>query len=543
MEENCYKTKNSEKKTYCYVQNNSFRITYGILDQNPTMIFVIDFGGQTAHLITRRLKDLGVPSMLVDPDEAYQKAKIENPAGIIFSGGPASVYEKGAPTIGKKVLNLPLPMLDICYGLQLRSHLLGGKVKSGTKEYGPAKIALGNGNHKSKILKGLPKKFTVWMSHGDSVLSVPKNFKLIGSSETVKYAFIADEKKRQYGVQFHPEIEHTEFGTKILDNFITICGITRKQQKLNAKEMIENIKKIVGKAQVIGAVSGGLDSTVAATLVARAVGKQLIPIHINSGLMRSGTHEAVRHYFRDVLKIQPVILNKQSLFLKKLKGKSDPEQKRKAIGKLYIDLFEGEVFKHPRAAFLVQGTIYSDVIESKGTKHADKIKSHHNVGGLPKKMKLSLIEPIRELYTDQVRTFAKELGIPDEIIYQQPHPGPGFAIRILGEVTKERLLLVSKADDIIVEELKKVGWYEKLIHSFAVLTNSKSTAVKGDGRVFGDVIAIRAISSKDRMTADWARLPYDVLQKISSRIVNEVPGISRVVYDITTKPPATMEWE
>lgn len=510
--------------------------------RNSSLLLVVDFGSQTAHLITRRLKDLGVKSRLVDPLDAYKIAQKDKPAGLIFSGGPASVYEKNAPTITKKIFTLGIPTLTICYGMQLTSHLLGGKVKSGRKEYGPATITLKN-RKKSQILKGLPESFTIWMSHGDEILSMPKNFTILGSTQTVRYAFVVDEKKKYYGLQFHPEIEHTEFGNTILSNFIAICRIERKEHKLNIGVLIENIKKTVGNAYVIAAVSGGLDSTVAATLVAHAIGKQLIPVHINSGLMRKGTLETVKYYFKDVLGIQPIILNKQSVFLKALKGKSNPEEKRKAIGKLYIDLFEEEVYKHSNVSFLAQGTIYSDVIESKGSKHSDTIKSHHNVGGLPKQMKLTLLEPIRELYTDEVRLLGKELGIPDEIIYQQPHPGPGFAIRILGEVTKKRLVSVANADEIIVEELKKTGWYEKLIHSFAVLTNSKSTAVKGDGRVFGDVIAIRAISSKDRMTADWARLPYDILQKISSRIVNEVPGISRVVYDITTKPPATMEWE
>lgn len=513
------------------------------------MVIVIDFGSQTAHLITRRLKALGCPAKLITPEDALSEIENEKPQGIILSGGPASVYEKGAPTIDKKIFSLGIPMLTICYGMQLTAYLLGGKVVSGRKEYGPATIQLKMETAMSPILKGLPKKFTIWMSHGDEVQTMPKNFTILGSTEHVPYAFVADEKKKYYGLQFHPEVEHTENGEQILKNFTEICGISKSiiassssSRNDKEKEMIQKIKETVGTSSAIAAVSGGLDSTVAATLVAKSVGKQLIPIHVDSGLMREGTTEQVIKYFR-TLGIEPIVLYKQKEFLKALKGVTDPEQKRKIIGRLYINLFNEECKKYKNVKFLVQGTIYSDVIESKGSKNAANIKSHHNVGGLPKDLKFKLIEPIRDLYTDEVRELAKQIKIPNEFITQQPHPGPGFAIRILGEVTKERLLTVKKADTIIVEELKKSGWYEKLIHSFAVLTDSKSTAVKGDGRLFGDVIAIRAVSSTDRMTADWARIPYDILQKISSRIVNEVPNISRVVYDITTKPPATMEWE
>lgn len=508
------------------------------------MIFVIDFGGQTAHLILRRLKDLGAPSRLILPEHAFREIVKQNPEGLIFSGGPSSVYEKGAPTIDKKIFSLNIPMLDICYGLQLRSYLLGGKIVSGTKEYGPAKLILGKKG--SPLTKGLPHAFTVWMSHGDSVLAMPKEFQILGSSESVKYAFVADEKNKRYGLQFHPEIEHTEYGNVILSNFIAICNITLKKHEINVEAMIEKIRATVGESFVIGAVSGGVDSTVAGILTARAIGSHFIPVFVDNGLMREGAEESVKKSFTS-FGVKPIIVREEKEMLKRLIGKTDGEEKRKIIGNFYIELFEREVqkqFKKGRdVRFLLQGTIFSDVIESKGSKHASKIKSHHNVGGLPEYMKLQLIEPIRELYTDQVRLLAKELEIPAETIHQQPHPGPGFAIRILGEVTKQRLYIVKNADKIIIEELKKTGWYEKLIHSFAVLTDSKSTAVKGDGRAFGEVIALRAITSTDRMTADWAKLPYDLLQKISSRIVNEVPGISRVVYDITTKPPATMEWE
>lgn len=515
------------------------------------MIVIIDFGSQTAHLIARRIKDFGVATRMILPENALREIEKNKPQGIILSGGPASVYEKGAPTIDKKIFDLGIPILGICYGLQILTKLLGGKVVPGKKEYGPAIIRVQNSEF--RIQNGLPKEFTVWLSHGDEVVTLPQGFKAIGSTKQVQFTFVVNEEKKIYGVQFHPEVEHTEHGLRILKNFVEIGGNKIKKQNAKSKmqkgksmkidEIVKNIKKTVGSSIAIAAVSGGLDSTVAAALVAKAIGKNLIPIHVDSGLMREGTTEKVQKYFSKELGISPVVLYKQKEFLDALKGIDDPEDKRKIIGKLYIDFFKEESQKHGRVFFLVQGTIYSDVIESKGSKHAANIKSHHNVGGLPKDLKLKLIEPIRELYTDEVRSLAKELGIPDGFITQQPHPGPGYAIRILGEVTKERLEMIQKADGIVVSEMKKANWYEKTLHSFPVLTGAKSTSVKGDGRIFGEVVALRIVVSKDRMTADWAKIPYDVLQKITSRLTNEIPHISRVVYDITTKPPATIEWE
>src|SRR3989344_154596 len=507
------------------------------------MIVVVDFGSQTAHLIARRVKDLGVTALIVQPDIALSKIVEVKPQGIILSGGPASVYEPGAPSVDKRMFELSIPVLGICYGQQLMAHLLpGGQTAKGKiREDGPATLIL---DKSSLLLAGVSPHSRIWMSHGDAVISPPDGFTFVAHSLTTPSAAMVNEKKRLYGVQFHPEVEHTEHGNLILTNFLQkICHLSIAKQKINLETIIDQIKEKIGDKKAIAAVSGGLDSTVASVLTAKAIGKNLIPIHIDNGLMRAGTTKRVIDFFSNKLGIKPIILKTQDRFLASLTGKTDPEEKRKVIGKLYIDLFQEEVKKYPEVRFLVQGTIYSDVIESKGSRHAANIKSHHNVGGLPETLQLKLIEPIREFYTDQVRQIAHELQIPTEFINQQPHPGPGYAIRILGEVTAERLTAIQMADEIVVSELKAAGLYEEALHSFPIFTNAKSTSVKGDGRVFGEVVAIRALTSKDRMTADWARLPYDLMQKLSSRITNEIPLVSRVVYDITTKPPATMEWE
>lgn len=508
------------------------------------MIVVIDFGGQTAHLITRRLKELGSPATLITPEDAIAFIKKNKPKGIILSGGPMSVYENNAPTIDKKIFAFGMPTLDICYGLQLRAQLMGGKVVSGTKEYGPATLRIIHAE--LKITENLPEISTVWMSHGDSVLAVPKGFVTVGSTDTVPFAFIADEVHDQYGLQFHPEIEHTEIGMQILKNFIAICGVKNVSHEINSEAMIASIKKTVGKAHVISAVSGGVDSTVAASLVAKAIGKQFTPIFVDNGLMRSDAEQSVVSLCKQ-FGITPIIVRCEQEMLKRLRGITDSEEKRKIIGNFYIELFEKEmeklVKKNHNVQFLLQGTIYSDVIESQGTKHASKIKSHHNVGGLPKHMQLQLLEPLRELYKDEVKDLGRKIGLSEEFVMKQPFPGPGFAVRIRGEVTEKRLAQEKQADVIVLDELKKAGWVHKVFISFPVMTEAYSTAVKGDGRFFGEVVALRIIESKDVMSSTWARLPYDVLQRISSRIVNEVPEISRVVYDISTKPPATMEWE
>lgn len=508
------------------------------------MIVIVDFGSQTTHLIGRRVKQLGSETLIVTPENAIQEIKARNPQGIILSGGPSSVYEDGAPTIDPKIFTLNIPILGICYGFQLAAHLIGGKVISGRKEYGPAAFAVLDDT--SKILRGVAKDSTVWMSHGDEITAIPEGFTLIGSTPHVPNTAAENEAKKIYMLQFHPEVEHTEYGTQILENFITICGITKKDHTIDVKQLEDKIKETVGDAYVIGAVSGGVDSTVAGVLTAKAIGDTFIPMYVNNGLMREGTTAFVKNIFKHV-GIVPQIIECEDEMLKRLEGITDSEEKRKTIGAFYIEMFEKEMIKlrakGKNVKFLLQGTIYSDVIESKGTRHADKIKSHHNVGGLPEKMNLELLEPLREFYKDEVREIGRKLGLPNEFVMKQVFPGPGYGVRIRGEITKERLAQEKQADAIVLGELQKANLLDKVYMSFPVMTGASSTAVKGDGRFFGEVIALRIIESKDVMTTTWARLPYDILQKISSRIVNEVPYISRVVYDITTKPPATMEWE
>lgn len=507
------------------------------------MILIIDFGSQTAHLISRRIRDMGITVRVIEPEDALDEIKKKKPRGIIFSGGPAFVNEKGSPTIDRKIFDLGIPILGICYGMQLIGHLLGGNVKPGkVKEFGPAIVHL---DRPSKLFTGLSAKpFQAWMSHGDTVITPPPGFDMIASTSTVNGGAMHDEKRNIYCVQFHPEVEHTRFGTLILRNFVKeICGLTVKRERVNLNQIIRAVKKDIGPANAICAVSGGVDSTVAAALVARAVGKKLIAVYIESGLMRNGTRQEVISLFQTHFHIDPVVVDAETQFLARLRGISDPEQKRKIIGAIYIELFRQQAKLYKGADVLVQGTIYSDVIESRGTKHADKIKSHHNVGGLPHELGFRLVEPLRTFYKDEVRNIGKLLGLPPKTVHKQVFPGPGYAIRIVGEVTKERLVQERQADTIVLEEMEKAGWLQKVYMSFPIMTGANSTAVKGDGRFFGEVVALRIIYSKDVMTTDWARLPYTLLQRMSSRIVNEVPGVSRVVYDITTKPPATMEWE
>jgi GMP synthase (glutamine-hydrolysing) len=508
------------------------------------MILVVDFGGQTAHLIVRRLRVLGSPAKLIIPEDALETITEEKPDGIVLSGGPISVYEQGAPTVDKKIFASGIPILGICYGFQLAAHLLGGKVISGRKEYGPASFAVLDDT--SKLLTGVAKEITVWMSHGDEIIEIPQGFTLIGSTANVPNTAAEYEKKKIYMIQFHPEVEHTEYGSQILQNFIEICGIAKKHFVIEASELIQQIRKTVGVHHVIGAISGGVDSTVAGTLVAQAIGKQFTPIFVDNGLMRDDAVLTVKKAF-EPFDITPIVVDVRNEMLSRLQGITNSEEKRKVIGKFYIEVFEAEMQKllqkEQDVAFLLQGTIYSDVIESQGTKYASKIKSHHNVGGLPEHMKLKLLEPLRELYKDEVRSLGRTIGLPDDFIMKQPFPGPGFAVRIRGEVTAARLAQEKQADSIVLEELRRTGWLERVFISFPVMTGAFSTATKGDGKFFGEVIALRVVESTDIMTATWAKLPYDLLQKISSRIVNEVPNISRVVYDITTKPPATMEWE
>ncbi len=509
------------------------------------MILIIDFGSQTTHLIARRIKDLGIPVQVIEPKK-FRPNMLPEPSGIILSGGPSSVYEKGAPTIDPSVFSLGIPILGICYGLQLMSYLNGGKVIQGRKEYGPVKLALNLRGQEAQICKNVFPKLTVWMSHGDEIVKVPTGMKVMGTTKHMKFAIVGDVKAKKYGLQFHPEVEHTDFGFEFLRNFLTICGLKISKQAISTQSLVDDVKEKVGESYVIGAVSGGVDSTVAAVITAKAIGSRFFPIFVDNGLMRHDTTEHVKKIFEHV-GIKPIIIDAKDEMLVLLKGVKDSETKRKIIGRHYIEVFERELDKLERQKikpeYLMQGTIYSDVIESKGTRHAAKIKSHHNVGGLPKHMRMKLLEPVREFYKDEVRAIGLKLGLPKEFVHKQPFPGPGYAVRIRGEVTEARLKMEDLADRIVIEELKSANLLDKVFISFPVMTGAMSTAVKGDGRSFSEVVALRVVESNDVMTSTWSRLPYDVLQTISSRIVNEVPDVSRVVYDISTKPPATMEWE
>lgn len=513
-----------------------------------TEILILDFGSQTTHLIKRRLSDLGITAKIIPGESKISDIKAENPKGIILSGGPSSVYGDDAllPTV--EIYGLKVPILGICYGLQIIAHQLGGKVEKGKKgEYGLAKLEVKN--KKSELYYKITSLLNVWMSHFDEVTNMPQGFIHTGSSETIKYCSIENPKSKIYCVQFHPEVIHTEFGNQILKNFIErICGLKTKQ--LNSKtifqkiieDKVREVIKIIGDKKAICAMSGGVDSTTAAVLAFRALGKNLTCVYVDTGLMRTGETEEVKRVFSK-FNIPLIIVNAEKIFLCKLKGVLDPELKRKVVGETFIRVFEDTVHKIKNVDYLIQGTIYPDVIESKGTAHSHKIKTHHNVGGLPETLNFKIVEPLRDLYKDQVREMAKELGVPASIVFRQVFPGPGLSVRIIGEVTKEKLNLLRKADYIVSDEIRKNNLNDKLWMSFAILCGIKTTGVVGDERIYGETIAIRAITSKDTMTADWARLPYKLLAKISSRITSEVRGVCRVVYDITTKPPGTMEWE
>lgn len=511
------------------------------------MIIIIDFGSQTTHLISRRIKELGIKTEIVSPKKSIKLINFYKPKGIILSGGPASVYKKNALLVDKKIFNLDIPILGICYGAELIGYLLGGKVSPGIKkEYGRILftikrigILFNNWEDKKKV-------FNVWMSHFDYVTKLPPGFVNLGSTKTVTHAAFANENKKIYAVMFHPEVSHTTYGIEILKNFVfKICKETgTKVNKIEDKiEKIKNyLKNKVGSEKAVGALSGGIDSAVSAFLAYQVIGKNLTCLYIDSGLMREGETEEVENNLKIKLKLPLKIIYAKKEFLKALKGVSDPEKKRKIIGKTFISVFEKEAEKIG-GKILIQGTIYPDVIESKGTKHSRKIKSHHNVGGLPKKHRFKIVEPLRYLYKDEVREIAKKLNFPKEIINRHVFPGPGLAIRIIGEITEKKLSILKKADKIVIEEIKKAGLYDKLWMAFAIFTGIKTTGVAGDERKYGETIAIRVIESKDAMTANWSRLPNEVLARISERITTEVSDVVRVVYDITTKPPATIEWE
>lgn len=509
-------------------------------------ILVLDFGSQTTQLIARRIRELGVYSEIRSCFITLEEIKAFSPKGIVLSGGPASVYDPGAPSIDPKLFELEIPILGICYGAQLIAYLLKGKVeKSEKREFGLTYLKILENNPLFKNLKK-GKNYKVWMSHSDRVEVLPSGFYSIASSENAPFAAFAHVNKPIYGVQFHPEVIHTEIGKKVLKNFVfEICACQATWSMPSFIEKIVNeIKSIVKEDEkVICALSGGIDSTVTALLVHKAVGERLIPIFVNNGVLRKNEPEEVLNLMQE-LGLKVVYIDASFLFLERLKGVSDPEKKRKIIGETFIEIFEKEAQKFEKVKYLAQGTLYPDVIESTSFRGpSSTIKTHHNVGGLPEKMNLKLIEPLRELFKDEVRKVAELLGLPRHIIWRQPFPGPGLAIRILGEVTEEKLKILREADVIVTQEMLTSGWYYKVWQSFAVLLPVKTVGVMGDARTYEYVIALRCVESQDAMTADWVRLPYELLAKIANRIINEVPGVNRVVYDISSKPPATIEWE
>jgi GMP synthase (glutamine-hydrolysing) len=506
-------------------------------------IVVLDFGSQYTNLITRRVREHNVYSEILPCDVPFSEIERINPKGIILSGGPSSVYEENAPNCSPVIFNGKYPVLGICYGMQLMAHLLGGKVIKGDKgEYGKTLLKL---ESKSLLFEGLDNEFIVWMSHKDIVMAPPDNFKVTASTDNAPIASMEDTERQLYAVQFHPEVIHTINGDKIIKNFLyNIChckGDWTPEHFIN--ETIESIRKTVGNGKVICALSGGVDSTTTAVLVHRAIGENLICIFVNQGTLRENEVSQVLDTLRS-FNMRVEYVDATERFLDRLKGITDPEEKRKTIGYEFVKVFEEVATRVGNVDFLAQGTLYPDVIESAtSSKKAHKIKTHHNVGGLPEKMKLRLIEPLRNLFKDEVRRVALSLGIPEKIVYRQPFPGPGLAIRVIGEVTRERLEIIRKADHIISSEIEKAGLSRDLWQYFGILLPEMSVGVMGDRRTFGHVVAVRAILSEDGMTADWARLPYSLLETISNRIINEVPRVNRVVYDISSKPPATIEWE
>jgi GMP synthase (glutamine-hydrolysing) len=516
-----------------------------VSDIHSERILILDFGSQYTQLIARRVRESRVYCEIFPFNAGLDKVKAFRPKGLILSGGPSSVYDAGAPLIDKVHLELGVPVLGICYGMQLLTHILGGVVaKSQKREYGRANLNLHEGERLFAGV-GVAGKTVVWMSHGDRIEKMPEGFHASAHTDNSPTAAMADEKRKFYGVQFHPEVVHTPQGTQILRNFVyDICTCTPSWTMASFVDYaVSEIKKTVGDKKIICALSGGVDSSVAAVLVNKAVGKQLTSIFVNNGVLRKNEAERVQQMFKDMgLNLKYVDASPQ--FLGKLKGVEDPEKKRKIIGTTFIEVFEQAAQDVGGAEFLAQGTLYPDVIESVSFKGPSAvIKSHHNVGGLPEKMKLKLVEPLRELFKDEVRAIGRELKMPDDIIGRQPFPGPGLAIRILGEVTEPRLAILREADFIVIEEIKKAGLYHDIWQSFAVLLPVKTVGVMGDERTYENVIAIRAVTSQDGMTADWAKIPYDLLGIMSNRIINEVKGVNRVVFDISSKPPSTIEWE
>ena len=509
------------------------------------MILIIDFGSQYNQLIARRVRENHVYCQIEPPDISIAAIKALQPEGIILSGGPASIYSKGAPRVDKKIFDLNIPILGICYGLQYMIDSLGGKVIGSTKrEYGFAELLI---KKQKGIFAGVNKKTQCWMSHGDSIGALPAGFVITASTANTKVAAAEDVKRNFYGLQFHPEVVHTKEGKKMLANFIfNVCRCKKSwSMKSFVTRAVEEIRQQVGTEKVILGLSGGVDSSVAAVLLHKAIGKQLTCVFVDNGVLRAGEAERVIEMFKKNLHINLRFSRSGKLFLKKLKGVTDPERKRKIIGRTFIEVFDKEAHKIKNVKFLAQGTLYPDLIESRSAFGGPSavIKSHHNVGGLPKKMNLKLVEPLKHLFKDEVRLVGKELGLADDVVWRQPFPGPGLAIRIIGEVTAQRLSVLRKADTILIEEIRANNLYYKLWQSFAVMLPLKSVGIMGDQRTYENILAIRAVTSDDAMTADWAPLPHDILARISTRIINEVRGVNRVVYDISSKPPSTIEWE
>jgi GMP synthase (glutamine-hydrolysing) len=506
-------------------------------------VLILDFGSQYTQLIARRLRELKVYSEILPPRSSLAALRQRRPRGIVLSGGPDSVYARGAPRADRRLFELGVPVLGVCYGMQLMGHLLGGEVRpTGSREYGHAFLEQ---RGRSPLFARIPSPTRVWMSHGDSIARPPQGFVVTAATEANPVAAMEDARRRLFGIQFHPEVRHTDEGMALLENFLDVCGCRRDWSAASfVDEATERVRAQVGSGRVICALSGGVDSAVAALIVHRAVGGRLTCVFVDNGLLRKDEAQQVRRRFAERLRLDVVFVDAARRFLGKLRGVADPERKRKIIGREFIEVFDAAARKRGKVDFLAQGTLYPDVIESVSVRGPSAvIKSHHNVGGLPKRMKLKLVEPLRELFKDEVRAAGLVLGLDEEFIHRQPFPGPGLAVRILGPVTRERLERLRAADAIVVEEVKAAGLYRQLWQSFAVLLPVRSVGVMGDDRTYQDTIAVRAVESADGMTADWARLPHELIARISSRVVNEVKGVNRVVYDVSSKPPSTIEWE